>query len=105
MMTKVEWTEFASNRWQEVAEDIFQEFGYVSLQKFAEATESWIQRVGEQPTIGAYEPLLRHRKIQYRHLIITKLTKLIYYIENDTVIIVHVWDTRREPIKLDNEIF
>ncbi len=103
-MMKVRWTEFASSRWQDVADNIYQEFGYISLQNFVEATESWIQRVGEQPRIGACEPLLQHRKIQYRHLIITKLTKLIYYIADDTIIIVHVWDTRREPKKQVNEV-
>ena len=50
------------------------------------------------------EPLLANRTHLYRSVVINKLNKLIYYIENETIIIADFWDTRREPKEQANQI-
>ena len=54
--------------------------------------------------VGSLEPLLQHRSIPYRSIVINKLNKLIYYIENETIIVADFWDTRREPKEQANQI-
>ena len=58
------------------------------------------QRLASHPHLGAVEPLLAARKVAYRNLVIHRHYKLIYSIDNDTVRIVALWDTRRNPDSL-----
>lgn len=52
------------------------------------------------PEAGKIEPLSEDTKICYRSLVAEKHFKLIYYIKEDTVRIVAVWDCRRNPLGL-----
>ena len=49
------------------------------------------------PGIGQKEPLLQGRKRDYRSIVISRQNKLVYYVAGDTLYIVALWDTRREP--------
>lgn len=100
---EVKWTDFAAKKWQNTANKIYDEFGFIALQKFVEQTESWQQVLSQNPQIGGLELLLIHRKKEYRSIILSKLTKLVYFIENDCVIIANIWDTRREPLAQTRE--
>ena len=60
-----------------------------------EAIEDWKKMVLENPQIGKVEPLLEGMRKEYRSYVISELTKCIYYIENDFIVIVDWWDTRR----------
>lgn len=57
------------------------------------------------PKAGKKEPDLEKRKILYRCLV-TKVRnyKLVYYIEDDLVHIIAVWDCRRDPQELKKEL-
>ena len=49
------------------------------------------------PNIGPIEPLFDACPIAYRSIIINGLSKMVYYIDDETIYIVAFWDTRREP--------
>jgi len=49
------------------------------------------------PELGKIDPLIAHRKQLYRSIIVRRLNKIVYYIKDDTIRIVAMWDTRREP--------
>jgi len=49
--------------------------------------------------MAALEPLLSGRAYPYRGLVVRRLFKVIYYVENDTIIIADVWDCRQDPSK------
>ena len=51
----------------------------------------------EFPEMGKIEPLLKHRKKVYRSIVFTKKNKLIYTVDEDTICVHALWDTRREP--------
>ena len=36
--------------------------------------------------------------IEYRSIVVNRLNKIVYWINNDDIEIVDFWDTRREPI-------
>lgn len=54
------------------------------------------------PLGGAVEPLLANKEVEFRYLVVRKHYKLIYFVENEVVNIVAVWDCRQNPEKLSN---
>ena len=52
--------------------------------------------------MGQEEPLLAHRANKYHSCLIlpTRLSKIVYYIKTEQIVISDVWDTRREPKKV-----
>ena len=55
--------------------------------------------------IGQYEPLLSDSKVEYRYLVF-KNYKIIYwtYLENNSIEISNIFDTRQNPIKVKLEV-
>ncbi len=50
--------------------------------------------------MGSLEPALFGMKYEYRFLLVKPYFKIIYRIENETIFIITVWDTRRAPERL-----
>ena len=94
---KVFWTEFAAEKWEQIASHILCEFGFAAMQEYKEETEAWQKTLADNPQIGPLEPLLSNRRYEYRSIVIQRKTKLVYYTEGDFLMIVNVWDTRQEP--------
>ena len=100
----ISWTSEAYDSWCSVADYILHEFGEMALQKFYQNTEEWQDVLSASPLAGKVEPLLKNRKIKYRSITISKQNKLIYYIEDTTIYIAALWDTRREPTNQANNL-
>ena len=98
-MVKVIWTRRASNQLERAIKYIKVEQGTayaeIVLNKALEKT-SLLER---NPEIGQAEPLLKHKKSEYRYIIVWSY-KIIYRIEIDKVIISRVFHTSRNPKKL-----
>lgn len=62
--------------------------------------------LASHPHLGAIEPLLKDRQRSYRSLVVHKHFKLVYYIDEkkETLYIIALWDTRREPATLIRNI-
>ena len=56
------------------------------------------EMLANNPNIGKVDPLFQGRSRMYRSLIIRGLSKVVYCIEADTLYIVAMWDTRKDPI-------
>jgi addiction module RelE/StbE family toxin len=63
-----------------------------------------IERLLIFPEMAPREPALRGFIKVYRSLVIRKTYKAIYRIENDTIYIIAIWNCRRDPDKLKDEI-
>ena len=59
-----------------------------------------IERLRDFPQIAPIEPDLTGFAHTYRSLVVKKLYKIIYYIENETVFISALFDCRQNPQKL-----
>ena len=59
-----------------------------------------IQGLEQMPRKGAPELLLAKRKVEYRHLIIRRRYKVIYFLEGERAHLVAIWDTKQSPRKL-----
>ena len=56
-----------------------------------------VQGLETTPKKGSPELLLEGRKFEYRHLVVRKNYKVIYFLAGDEVHIVAVWDVRQNP--------
>lgn len=96
---KVIWSYRASKALHALETYIQKGFGEIKRQEYMQQAEKTANRLEKFPNIGRLDPLLAHRKKPYRSVLMTPTTKMIYYIDsdNDRIIIVDCWDTRREP--------
>ncbi len=93
----VKWSGLALEKWQVIADYIFSKFGFSGLQEYEEQTRQWEATISNNSAIGAIEPLLKSRARCYRYVIIHHHTKMIYFVEDDIIVIANLWDTRQEP--------
>lgn len=101
---KLIWSVRANKEWKSVAFYIYDEFGKKAAERYLEQTKYWEKKLILFPECGSPEPLLADKQILYRSLIISKHSKIIYYVKNDVILIADVWDMRRNPQVLANRI-
>ncbi len=53
-----------------------------------------------QPYTGQLEPLLVHFGLNHRRILV-KHTKVIYRVENQTIYIIDIFDSRQDPSKMN----
>ena len=94
---KVKWTPLARKHLRHTANYIQTNEGSSSYETFADNVIEWQEILSRMPEVGSPEPLLLHRSIPSRSIVINRLNKLIYHIADDLLIIDDFWDTRREP--------
>ena len=94
---RVEWTDYADMRREQVAEYIRDYFGAKYKDRFIKEVRKITKMLRRSPNIGLIDPLFNDRSVAYRSIIINGLSKMVYRIDNDTIYIVAFWDTRCEP--------
>ena len=103
MAIDVFWTQFAENK----LEDIFEYYSVTANKKVASKLVKEIVTISFQlnktPLIGQKEMSLSNRPIELRYLVY-KHYKLIYWINInlERVEILNIFDSRQDPLKLDN---
>lgn len=98
------WYNRAEQSMRQIERYIFSKFGEYTRASFMRELEQSIQSLSEMPRLGSIDPLLEHRSKTYRSLIIHRMSKLVYYVEDDTIHIAAFWDTRREPKSQVNQL-
>jgi len=95
----------------EALEDMETIFQYYVAQNETYAVELYNQIIEEAeqlqyfPQMAQKEELLMEYKEEYRSLVVQTKYKLVYFVENETVNIVAVFDCRQNPEKLKNDIY
>jgi len=98
--------------WSELAEaQLERSIAFVSI-LWGEATGQQLLRESRRisrllalhPRLGHPEPLLAERPQGYRSIVIGRYNKLIYFITEKEVRIAALWDTRRAPEALTDEV-
>lgn len=104
---QVKWSKKASKAFDDALAQGMILFGARVSEMFYSKVKSHDALLATHPHLGRVEPLLAHKKRhEYRSLVVHKHFKLIYYIESvcDTLYIVDLWDTRREPLALTSRL-
>ena len=99
---KVIWSEQARDELRHVSEYILKEFGRKPRQMFLQEVRHTASLLETNPHLGPEEPLLEETPVLYRSIVVNYLNKMVYYIHDDVVEIVALWDTRREPKSLQD---
>lgn len=96
---KIIWSLLASNAFADIRDSIFARFGYKAEQDFISAVDESIKQVSTFPGSGQQELELAEDG-SVRSIQVHKLTKIIYFVEDDILHIADVWATRQDPANL-----
>ena len=92
---RVLWTKKAIAGWQEVADYILADFGDRAMQTFLEHTEEAEETISLLPNIGSVEWSDTQEGVVYRYVTINRRSKMLYYVDGDTIFIADFWDVRK----------
>ncbi|MCD7931811.1 MAG: type II toxin-antitoxin system RelE/ParE family toxin [Tannerellaceae bacterium] len=89
--------------------DVIYNFYLTHSPTFVESVYDKIVNSAEQllvfPEMAPKEQLLKDKPQSPRSLIVVRMFKIIYYIEEQTIYIANVWDCRRDPDLLIKTFF
>jgi plasmid stabilization system protein ParE len=102
---KINWTEKAEERLDEI-------YAYYSLKskkvsmKIVREIKSAVDPLAGFPQMAAIDPLLSDLPKSFRSLIVRRIYKIVYYIDDigEKINIVTVWDCRQDDKKLRKEV-
>lgn len=96
---KVTWSEQAAESLCDIVSYVRKEFGVYAKQRIVREVQEFVNLLPQNPQLGKVEPLLQDCSVEYRSYVINRINKVVYYIncDNNTIEIVALWDTRREP--------
>jgi plasmid stabilization system protein ParE len=100
----VEWTPQARSAVIETMIYIEETFGTKTMLDFADAIAESEMYLARDPYMFKIEPLLESCADTFRSLLVKKINKIIYRIDNNCVYIVDFWNLRMSPKKLQNRI-
>jgi toxin ParE1/3/4 len=98
-MVKVIWTDRALGQLERAILYIKEERGVSYATIVLDRVIKSTSLLTEHPRLGQEEPLLKHKKSEYRYLLAFAY-KIIYKVEKDKVVISRVFHTAQDPKKL-----
>ncbi len=101
---KIKWHIEAKTAIRQTASYIRSKFDAKSASDFVKEVYHTEKLLENNPHLGAVEPLLSGLPVMYRSIVVNRLNKLVYWINEDTIEIVAFWDTRREPKEQAKEV-
>lgn len=98
------WTEGALSDWEGIARYIAVNFGKKAFDEYDEATVDAEKQIAEFPGSGTPIKTRKHRALGLKFVFIGKLSKMIYHVADETIIIDVIWDTRQSPKRLADRL-
>ena len=95
---RVKWSDHALAQRKQVADYIRDNFGARYKIRFLQEVRQTTSMLKRSPNIGGIDPLFSGRAIVYRSVIVNGLSKMVYYVKDNTIRIAAFWDTRCEPL-------
>jgi len=93
---RIIWSLLAFASYESIKDTIFERFGYKAEQDYINAVDEAIKQVSKFPDSGKQELELAEDG-SVRSTGVRRLTKIIYYVEDDILHIADVWATRQDP--------
>ena len=97
---KIEWENIAEQKAKEIGKYIRRSFGLKRMKVFGEQIRHTTDLLILNPYMGVLDPLLSGRSQSYRSILINRLSKMVYYVDEKEGVI-HIsafWDCRCEPL-------
>ncbi|MBQ6771648.1 MAG: type II toxin-antitoxin system RelE/ParE family toxin [Bacteroidales bacterium] len=100
----VEWTDTALSVADKTLIYTYFTYGQMQADKLRSEFRKVTQRIERFPRLGPVEYHI-HKEGEYRYIIIFKILKVIYRIDNpEHISIITIWDCRRNPDDLENNV-
>ena len=93
---RILWSHLAHASYEHIKDTIYEKFGYRAERDYVIAVDEAIKQVEKFPSSGKQELELAEDG-SVRSVPVRKLSKIIYYVEDDTLYIADVWATRQDP--------
>ena len=97
---KLIWADEAIESVDNTADYIEENFGLESSIQFYDEVQSRADELETYPKLGPIDEDLAGGQYEYRSLGIGELSRLIYRIDGETIRILYLWNTRRDPLRL-----
>ena len=97
MVKEVVWGKRAFNKFQKIVEYLLKEWSEKVAEEFIDKSEEKIELLKNFPNIG----LKSTKKVGLRKINLSKQNMLVYRIKEDKIIILNIYDTRQDPVKID----
>ena len=94
---KPKWSVRAAQRYERVYRYVRSTFGMKAASDFRKRVKETERLLQSNPQLGALEPLLIDSSNSYRSVTIYGLSKLVYVVEDNTILVADFWDCRWEP--------
>lgn len=94
----------AKKRIRATARYIHKKFGKKARLDFGDEIEHVVNLLHDNPCIGHAEPYFADAPVLYRSIVVNRLNKMVYWINEDVIEIVDFWDCRREPEKMAEQV-
>jgi len=93
----IKWSLIAEERLKAIFDYFFDVASYKTAFKIVSEIINTVDLLSSMPLIAPIEPILENEKETFRSLVIKRHYKVIYFIEENNVNIVDVWDCRQDP--------
>jgi len=103
-MMKIIVDEWADQKIQYTALYIQSMFGVKARMEFQQDFHRIIKLLRDNPNLGPVESALEEAPTTYRSIVVNRLNKIIYWINNGVIEIVDFGDTRMEPESLARQL-
>ncbi len=99
MGVNINWSDQAKTDLAQIFDYYKREASLSVARKLIRAVVDSTKYLKDNPRMGVVEPLFEKRNKEYRYLVKGNY-KIIYFIEEDTIVIAMVFDARQNPIKI-----
>lgn len=100
----IRWYAAAERRLKEIFDYYLDAAGRKTAMKIAAGIRDSAESLGTMPFMASTEPLLEQDMEGFRSLIVKKQYKVIYFIEDEIIYVVDVWDCRQDPQALKKRV-
>ena len=102
----VRWTEFAEDKLKQIFDYYLDVAGYNVAAKIVAKIKNSSDLLKDTPFMAPIEPYLEEYKVVFRSLVVSKIFKVVYFVDEKVgcVVIATIWDCRRAPSKLQEEV-
>jgi plasmid stabilization system protein ParE len=102
----IQWHWLADEQLNEIHDYALSEWGETKAKKTVANFRTAISRLSDWPYSAPIELLLEGESEEYRSMVIKRLHKVIYFVdeEKDSVVIFDIWDCRQDPETLRQRV-
>ena len=98
-MAEIIWTKLATNQLERAVKYIQTEQGTFYAGLVLDKVLNAVANLETQPKMGQVEPLLKHKKSEYRYLVAWSY-KIIYHVAINRIVVSRVFHTSQKPSKI-----